>query len=190
MTEDISRKLALAAAEKPKLRLRSRYDPIHALWRHPAYLGAGVFTPVFLLPEVKWIMEVFTGIDGVFGTFLSLFGCFLVTFGWPLFSELMESLVFRCVFYSDHLELTYNWMFREKTSVPYRGISTVKITANWVQRKAGMGDLDFMLSPNAGRLVLAEQKVFSIQDVKNPVKALERVKKILAAYRGAGVSGV
>ena len=173
-------KLEKAAIEKPRLRLRPRYDPFLALWRHPAHLGAGIFTPIFMLPEIEWLLGIFTGIEGRLATFLSLFSCFLVALGWPLFSELMESRIFRCTFYNDHLELTYNWMANEKTSVPYKNISTVKISSHWMQKRAGLGDLEFMTLSHAGRIVLAEQKAFTIPDVRNPGKALEKVEKILA----------
>ena len=187
--EVLLKKLERASAEKPLLRIGRHYDPLLTLWRHPAHLGAGIFTPIFMLPEIEWVLSALTGIDGPAGTFLSLFSCFLVALGWPLFDELMECRVFRCAFYSDRLELTCNWLAREKTSVPYRNLSGVGLSRNWMQKRMGLGDLEVMIEPQAGRIVLAAQKAFTLRDIRRPEQRLEKITKILASFHAAGGPG-
>lgn len=173
----------LNAAQKPLLRLRPHYDPLLALWRHPALLAGSLLTPIFMLPELEWITGKLTGLSGRALTFTALISCFLAATGWPLFNAFMESRVRLCTFYADEMTLASNWLALEKTRVPYASLSSVEITANWMQRKGHSGDLDFMVRTLAGRIVLDPQKAFTLHDVRNPARARARIMALLERFR-------
>lgn len=183
MTRDLENILSRAAAEKPLLRLRQRYDPFLALWRHPVLLASGLLTPVFMLPELSWVLGALTGLEGRLLTFTALFSCFLAATGFPLVNAYMESRVLLCTFYGDRLNIVSNWLTREKASIPYTSLAAVKISSSWMQRRMGMGDLDFMVATHAGRIVLDPQKAFTLSDVRNPERAKTRIDAILEQFR-------
>ncbi len=182
MADDVETQLERAAAQKPLMYLKPAYEPFLALWRRPWAVALGVLTPVFMMPELRWLVGTFAGLEGEAGAFAALFGCFLVTVGLPLIGGYLESRAFSCAVFSDHLAVTRNWLLNEKIRIPYRHIAEVRVRVNRLQRRMHVADFEFMPVLNSTIELPTASAILTVRDVARPGRRLEKLRKILGDF--------
>lgn len=170
-----------AAREKPVFSVRSRFNPLLVLLRHPVRLSLSLMVLVFLMPELLKGAKLFFDLHGaeaeqwVIGTVIALIFLPQWFIGW------LDCRAVRYDFYRDHLEFTENFMLRDRISQPYRNISSARIRRGPVQVFFGLSDLVLTIESDKRLSVKGKDRHQVVHDIRKGSRVLEEVSKLLKA---------
>lgn len=167
--------------EKPVFSVRSRFNPLLVLLRHPVRLAMSLMVLVFLMPELLKAAHYFFDLEGaeaeqwVIGTVIALIFLPIWFFGW------LDCRAVRYDFYRDHLEFTENFMLRDRISQPYRNISAARIRRGPVQVFFGLSDLVLTIAADKRLSVKGKDRHQVVHDIRKGARVLEELTKLLRA---------
>lgn len=165
----------------PLLRLRSRFDPLLQLWRHPVRLTVSLLLIVFLLPEAAALGSKFLGLTAAVSYVLSTAAVLLVVIS-PQFIVAYINCRHVCYdFHADHLSFTENILLRDAIRVPYRTIAGVSARRSALQKRAGLGDI--VIESRPARHLDLRGIDHVIEDIPAAGKQKAKIEKIIAAWR-------
>ncbi|MEZ0260230.1 MAG: PH domain-containing protein [Alphaproteobacteria bacterium] len=178
-----------APREKPVFSVRSRFNPLLVLLRHPVRLALSLMVLVFLMPELMKGAKYFFNLQGeeaeqwVIGTVIALIFLPQWFFGW------LDCRAVRYDFYKDHLEFTENFMLRDRISQPYRNISSARIRRGPVQVFFGLSDLVLTIASDKRLSVKGKDRHQVVHDIRKGARVLEEVTKLLKAAEAKDSAG-
>lgn len=173
------------AREKPVFSLRSRFNPLLVLLRHPIRLAVSLALPFFLMPELQKLAKAVFAMEGeevmkaIVGTIIAVVFLPQWLFAW------LDCRAVRYEFYKDHLEFTENFMLRDRIRQPYRNISGARIRRGPVQMFFGLSDLVLTIQADQRLSVKGKDRHQVLHDIRNGGRALEEVSKLLKAAEQA-----
>lgn len=170
-----------APRERPVFSVRSRFNPLLVLLRHPVRLAVSVGILFFLMPELLKGAHFFFALEGaqaeqaVIGAVVALIFLPQWFIGW------LDCRAVRYDFYRDHLEFTENFLLRERISQPYRNISAARIRRGPVQVFFGLSDLVLTIQADQRLSVKGKDRHQVVHDIRRGQRVLEEVTKLLTA---------
>jgi membrane protein YdbS with pleckstrin-like domain len=177
------------AREKPVFSLRSRFNPLLVLLRHPIRLAVSLALPFFLMPELLKAAKAVFALEGdeamkaIVGTVIALVFLPQWFFAW------LDCRAVRFEFYKDHLEFTENFMLRDRISQPYRNISAARIRRGPVQVFFGLSDLILTIQADKRLSVKGKDRHQVLHDIRHGTRVLEEVSKLLKAAEQKPATG-
>jgi membrane protein YdbS with pleckstrin-like domain len=170
----------------PLLRLRSRFDPLVQLWRHPVRLTVSLLLIIFLLPEAAALGSKLLGFSAAVSYLLSTALVLLVVIA-PQFVVAYINCRHVCYdFHADHLSFTENIVLRDVIRVPYRTVAGVSTRRSALQKRAGLGDI--VIESRPARHLDLRGVDHVIEDIPAAGKQKVKIEKIIAAWRAAQTS--
>lgn len=164
--------------KKPLVVLQSHFEPFVILLRHPFRLALMILVPGFLLPEIQWLVNFVSGLEG----FLNLIVCgaLLMIFILmpPLVINWLDYRKIRYELYDGFLQFQENFFLPEKLRIRSRAIKKVTVTQNWMQKKFGVGDILLEAENTAGRIRLKNHGHI-IPDIRHPYRAAKKIEQIV-----------
>lgn len=167
--------------EKPVFSVRSRFNPLLVLLRHPVRLAMSLMILVFLSPELLKGAHYFFDLQGaeawqwVIGTVIAVVFLPQWFFGW------LDCRAVRYDFYKDHMEFTENFMLRDRISQPYKNISAARIRRGPVQLFFGLSDLILTIESDKRLSVKGKDRQQVVHDIRKGPRVLEELTKLLTA---------
>ncbi|MDP2205872.1 MAG: PH domain-containing protein [Alphaproteobacteria bacterium] len=167
----------------PLLRLRSRFDPLMQLWRHPVRLTVSLLLIIFLLPEAAALGSRFLGFGAALSYLLSTAMVLLLVIAPQFFVAYINCRHVCYDFHADHLSFTENVLLRDVIRVPYRTIAGVYARRSALQKRAGLGDI--VIESRPARHLGLRGVDHVIEDIPAAGKQKAKIEKIIAAWREA-----
>lgn len=164
--------------KKPLVVLQSHFEPFVILLRHPFRLALMILVPGFLLPEIQWLVNFVSGLEGFLN--LMVCGALLMIFILmpPLVINWLDYRKIRYELYDGFLQFQENFFLPEKLRIRSRAIKKVTVNQNWMQKKFGLGDILLEAENITGRIRLKNQGHI-IPDIPHPHKAAKKIEQIV-----------
>jgi len=123
------------STKKPLITFKSRFSFSIFLWSHPVRILLAVIILSVMQPELKYLLNMLTGVEDPLNSFCVFLLVFLCCVGLPMITTLLEYRLFPYKFYEDHVAFRHSLIMAEQIKIPYKTISNIKRSANWMQRR-------------------------------------------------------
>ena len=120
---------------KPLIAFRSRFSFSIFLWSHPVRISLAIIILSVMQPELKHLLNMLTGVEDPINSFCVFLLVFLSCVGLPMITTFLEYRLFSYKFYEDHVAFRHSLIMTEQVKIPYKTISNIKRSANWMQRR-------------------------------------------------------
>ena len=123
------------STKKPLISFKSRFNFSIFLWSHPVRIFLAIIILSVMQPELKNLLNMLTGVEDPLNSFCVFFFVFLSCVGLPMITTFLEYRLFSYKFYEDHVAFRHSLIMTEQIKIPYKTISNINRSANWMQRR-------------------------------------------------------
>src|SRR5690606_659146 len=120
-----------------------------------------------------------TGVEGFLSYLMAIGIVGLVGFAGPLFMTWLDYKAVAFTVYPDRIEFIQSFWIREKSRVLLHSVREIKASANWLQKRYGIGNVSLVVESRIG----AKQTGMVFPNLRHPEKVAAKLSTILEDHK-------
>jgi|TARA_R110002124_G_scaffold91292_2_gene232504 uncharacterized membrane protein YdbT with pleckstrin-like domain len=168
-----------APDNKPLFRLRSVFHPAVVAYSYPIRIIGISCILLMLLPEMAKGMAWVTGVEGFLSYLMAISIVGLIGFAGPLFMTWLDYKAVAFTVYPNRIEFIQSFWIREQSRVLLHSVREIKPSANWLQKRYGIGNISLVVESRIG----AKQMGTVLPNIRYPEKVAAKLSTVLEDHK-------